>query len=289
MSYILDALKKSEEERKRGNLPDLSSQNLKIPKQRATNIWPAVGMGMLAINMAVIGWLFLREPKNDATENSVNHEVEQKPVVAAPVPPVTQPLQQSQPIQVPQMAQTMPQQVIVVPAGAVAPGQVVTIPQTVSAQTMAGQPIVVYAAPQQAQIAQQQLQPQHQTGSQVLMPGDPAPMQVTSAAQPQSVFIAPGQGDISSPNSDIDEKAVPDINQLPDTIKRGLPELSFSSHMYSSDPTFRKVIINGKQLRENQPLNVDIMLKRITDDGVVLDYQGTLFKVNVVEQWSYQN
>ncbi|HET8708102.1 MAG TPA: general secretion pathway protein GspB [Pseudomonadales bacterium] len=288
MSYILDALKKSEEERRRGNLPDFTTQNIKIPKQRTANIWPFIGVAMLVVNMAVVGWLFLREPQKKAPEAAGEAEV--KPVQAkeasTPTAAVVQtaPVVAQPPAQVIQQApvQAMPQQVIVVPAGAVAPGQVVAIPQTVPAQSLGGQPVVVYApAAQPMQVAP--------ATHQVYAPGDPAPVQVAPNSPPSTVFIAPGQGDISSPNAEIDDKSVPDINELPDTIKRGLPELSFSSHMYSSDPAFRKVIINGKQLRENQPLNVDIILKRITEDGVVLDYQGTLFKVNVVEQWSYQN
>jgi len=278
MSYILDALKKSEEERRRGNLPDFSAQNIKIPKQRTTNIWPFVGVAMLVVNIAVVAWLFLRAPQKNAVPEQA---AVTKPEAANTVPatPVQQPVAPSAPMPV-QTAPAVPQQVIVVPAGAVAPGQVVTIPPTMPAQGLPGQPVVVYAP---ATVAPQ---PQSQT----LQPGDPAPVQVMPSTQPQSVFIAPGQGDIStSSDAEIDENSIPDINELPETIKRGLPELSFSSHMYSTDQGFRKVIINGKQLRENQPLNVDIILKRITDDGVVLDYQGTLFKVNVVEQWSYQN
>ena len=74
---------------------------------------------------------------------------------------------------------------------------------------------------------------------------------------------------------------IPDYEALPMSLRDILPPLQLSGHLYSfARPQARKVIIDGLSLRENQHLDDDLMVRKIVPDGVVLDFQGQLFKLS---------
>ena len=70
-------------------------------------------------------------------------------------------------------------------------------------------------------------------------------------------------------------------NQLPEGLRARIPSMQLSAHIYSDTrPRARKVIINGVSLREKQSLSDDLSVYQINADGVVMDYQGTLFLID---------
>ena len=66
---------------------------------------------------------------------------------------------------------------------------------------------------------------------------------------------------------------------------RLVPSLSFSFHVYASDPARRTIIINGRRLREGQTLNKEIRLINITPEGVVVAYRQHHIALPVINQW----
>lgn len=74
---------------------------------------------------------------------------------------------------------------------------------------------------------------------------------------------------------------IPDITQLPLSLKSQLPVLRLNGHIYSSRPSARRVIINGVSMRENQYMLDDLMVKEIVTGGVILDYRGQLFQLSL--------
>lgn len=56
-----------------------------------------------------------------------------------------------------------------------------------------------------------------------------------------------------------------------------LPDLHLDIHVYSGQPADRFVFINMTKYRENARLSEGPLVKQITPEGVVLDYQGTDF------------
>ena len=74
---------------------------------------------------------------------------------------------------------------------------------------------------------------------------------------------------------------IPDIDELPPSLRGQLPQLVLSGHLYSlAHPKARKVILNGVALKERQYLDDGLMVSEITPGGVILDFRGRLFSMN---------
>ena len=94
MSFILDALKKSESDRQRQNGPSLFEVKVAPPRRRLP-IWALAIAVLLGINVIVISWMLLRRPavQQQATANSPRptapavHDV--PAALAAPTPVAT--------------------------------------------------------------------------------------------------------------------------------------------------------------------------------------------------------
>lgn len=79
----------------------------------------------------------------------------------------------------------------------------------------------------------------------------------------------------------------PTVNlaELPLAIRRVLPDVEITSHIYSSDPSLRMVKIDGVSRHEGDLLSESHRLIGITDSGVILDFQGYRYRLDVVEDW----
>jgi hypothetical protein len=60
MSFILDALRKSEHERQRQTGPGLAEVAVAPPRTR-TNVWATAAIALLVVNLVAIGVLLLRK------------------------------------------------------------------------------------------------------------------------------------------------------------------------------------------------------------------------------------
>ena len=70
-----------------------------------------------------------------------------------------------------------------------------------------------------------------------------------------------------------------DKNELPDSVRQGLPDILIAGHIYSNNPSARIVNINGKILRKGESIDGGLKLEDITEYGVVLNYQGYRFRM----------
>lgn len=119
MSYILEALKKSQQERSRGQVPDLQSlhQSVAVP-DKALPRWPYWALGLCLLALAfLLGWLRPWSNMNDSLPAVVNQAVTPPVSVAvAPVRPELAPAKPAEPVRqaiekqapLPVMPQTMP-------------------------------------------------------------------------------------------------------------------------------------------------------------------------------------
>ncbi len=231
MSYILDALRKSEAERRQGKAPDLGHQVQMVyrpKKKRSPAVVWIVALALL-VNAGVMAYVFWPEP---ATVN----------VALQPEPAGVEPVQAAQ------SAIPVPE-VVLEPAPVAAPKPV-----------SAPEPLA-------------------------LMPEVPEARSGTEAVWGEPLVIVPSQ---PNPNQGLTqpqpEGRVPHLVELPLSFQKSVPNLTFNSHIYSSDPSASRVMINDRYLRTGDRF-AELTVERITEDGVVLSKNGQYFRVGTVRDW----
>lgn len=207
MSYILEALKKSEQARGRGSAPGIqtvhsSGLNYQAPGR---SLWPWILIAAVLLNLAVL--LYFVFSKHSTAPQTKAEPVMQQAAIALPTRPALQ----------------------------------------------------------------QEISPAPQ-----IRPAEP------SAENTYTPTTRPAQ--ISQPSAAEIFQAV-DINELPADIRSHIPAMEFSAHVFSSNPQQRSVVINGRFMEEGEKLNDDFILKEITSTGVIMDFQGTLFRTTVITGW----
>ena len=74
---------------------------------------------------------------------------------------------------------------------------------------------------------------------------------------------------------------IPLLQELPFATQAAIPDLKFSGHVYSADPDLRMVMVNTAIVREGEMISPDIRLVEIIDNGLVLEYRQTRFRVEL--------
>lgn len=325
MSYILDALRKSEQERMRGKLPDLNHFGEEDKRASSSHRWMwIVGGAVLTVNVIAVGiWLSRSAPVEVATqaeqEKPATPAVAQTPAAASSAAPVEQ--QKTTPgtspvttpvttaaaanIQEAPTVATTAATAAPVTAQAVAPGgpgqtgAVTVAPQanapagTVYYVTpgtpVPGQQIVVLpagsvvpgaVAPGGNVVVQMPAQPTWPTQATAVQPPPPVP----PPPVPVNLDQALDATGAAAPTPEVGY--LPTLEELPEYLRAQIPDMTFSSHMYSSMQRFRSVVINGTRVKEGQMVTNNIQVNEITETGVILSVGGTLFQVDVLGKWS---
>jgi|GEM_PF-1572039 len=73
--------------------------------------------------------------------------------------------------------------------------------------------------------------------------------------------------------------SIPFLEELSVSFQKQVPELKLAGHVYSPDPALRMILINSRIVRENDIIEKDFVLDEITPEGVVLRYGDTRFRL----------
>lgn len=73
------------------------------------------------------------------------------------------------------------------------------------------------------------------------------------------------------------EDGVPSINDLAPQATAGLPPLAINLHVYTGDPKQSFVVLNGRRYQAGAQLQEGPQLERITPAGVILNHRGLRF------------
>lgn len=77
------------------------------------------------------------------------------------------------------------------------------------------------------------------------------------------------------------------LSELPSNVRKDLPTIVFSGHLYSSNPAASFVYVdNNRPVRKGQRIVGDVYLHEITPTGVVVEFQGYLIDVGVLQNWT---
>jgi general secretion pathway protein B len=241
MSYILDALKKSDQQRQRGATPTLQAAQVTVaaPK-RPILIYYGLLAAVLLFTGIIIGWLRPWQPEQ---------------------PPFgTEPIAAESPIAISQQA---------APAPLAAPIEM----QSKTSQefpapnlTPTGQAVPVAGA----------MKPNNTAPDSATTPSAAAPIpdksipdkSIPDKSMPKSAGIAAVAQE---------QKAIP-MEELPLQIQREIPAMTVQLHAYSNVPSERLVSINSIRLREGGSLMLGLRLEQITPDGMIFSYKGYRFQ-----------
>jgi general secretion pathway protein B len=245
MSYILDALRKSDQQRQRGVTPTLlTAQPTATGAKRPRFLLNSVLAAVLICIGVVVGWLRpwqMKQPAPAAVPIA-SMPLASSPAAAVPAPPSVSLDMTGQSEHEPLTNQSIP---------ATPPSHL-----PVEATTKQDSPVLdenVSAPP----LSQADASVRQARNTQLPVKTAPA-------------GTAPDEG-----------KRIMALNELPPSIQREIPDISISFHAYSNNPKERRVMINGDMVEQGELLAPGLSLEQITPDGVILDYKGFRFKQGV--------
>lgn len=256
MSYILDALKKADAERERGTVPGLHSQPLgqvdddgeATRRPVAPAMWLVAGAGICLI--AVLSWQLLSRPSAPMVEPNATPTAEAPPMNGTPAEPMQAPAA---------VEQRMP-----APPFAAAP------PPTPADQP----PAMAQASPR----------PNAAEVTAMTPPPRPAAPPAAPPATPPATMVreAPGRATAAAPPTPPAPAAarIPAMSELPDDIKRELPQLMIGGAMYSDTPASRMLIINSQVFHEGDQPYQGLVLEEIRLKSAVFKYRGYRYAIN---------
>jgi general secretion pathway protein B len=263
MSFILDALKKSENARQRQIGPAMAE----LPRRRRSSerpIWAFVVGALLLVNIGVLGMVLARKKGNEAQPGVSAAMGMGAPSMAAN--PAMQPLPAGVPTVLPARpaaqypAEELPMQNAPVNANAGMVSSLAEESGTMNASVDdAGLAAAVAAA--QAELAREE-QPAAPIQAPAVAPLGSAGAQVRNA---------PMAGNRALPG-----EILPTIQELA-ASGRTFPDMRINVHSFADKPAERFVFVNMRKYGEGQTLQEGPAIERITEEGVVLNQQGLRF------------
>ena len=249
MSYILEALKKADAERERGSVPGLHSQPQTSVAEddepsRSTLPLVWVGAGVAITVISLLGWQLWRRPASSPEPASVSAEVAQPQAGDAPA---TSPPQPPDKLDRPAADRTatgwQPPAAPPPPRSPTAGATRATSPEPLS-------------------------RPERPTRAANTPADEPAPAHQSSHAG-KKADASGGQAQAS----------VPTAAELPDEIRRELPQMVVGGAMYSDTPATRMLVINSQVLHEGDQAAPGVVLQEIRLKSAVLSYKGHRYSI----------
>ena len=244
MSFILDALKKSETDRQRQVSPALFEVKVAAPR-RHFPLW-ALGLGLLlGVNMLVLIWVLLRNPQPSAPVAAPSS-------VAAPAATtaqrgsageVTVPATVTFQVNVPASS---------TPAGAPPPLAEPGVVANSAAPPLSGEPL----------------------SREPLLSGEETAVPPNYDARDYQPALTAEEA-----NATAAARRAGALPSRDEVLAKGgqLPDLRLDLHVYDPDPAKRFVFINMRKLREGESLPGGVRVDEIMQTGARLTYQGSQF------------
>jgi general secretion pathway protein B len=247
MSYILDAIRKSDMQRQRGAAPTLlTSHEPSVTPGRTMPVIYWILAATLLIVGVVIGWL---RPWQTTTPVAPAAGSATAPAaVPALLPPPAAPPELLRRVE---REQAAAKPVAVPPAS---PGNTAPLPAATPVATPAPSPAIALPAPAPT--------------APVATAIAPVPAVVASGTAKAAPEVAP-------------ESRIINFADLPPNIRDEIPRMAIAVHAYSREPKNRLVTIDNRLLHEGDDAAPGIRLDQITPDGMVFIYKGYRFRRSV--------
>lgn len=284
MSFILDALRKSEHARQRQTGPGLAEVPVAAPKSK-TNVWATAAVALLVVNLLAVGVLLLRRAQQQdstaaATAVATGNTPAAVPASASPAAGPGAPT-----------AATAANPTLVAPPPAAAQTPAITQ----SAQAPSPRPAANDAksrnplADEVGGADDGGYEPSLQSAAAAVPAGPPAVVSNAAGAKRGSVvyapvpeaadapYAAPPAAPAAQPAAAPARDTLPGADEL--TARGSLPALHLDLHVYATQPQQRFIFVNSRKYREGDTLAEGPVVEQITADGAVLNFRGSRFKL----------
>ena len=244
MSYILEALKKAQTERQLGSAPTIHALPIHAAPPQAARSAQAplwIACGVLVLLAAGAAAMWWRQTPP-------------APVVVAGAP--------------------APQVVVVGPAVAPAVSTVVVAPNQAVLQAPA-----ILPAPQAQVSAPVIAPPPVEPRAVAALPVAPAPV-ARPAPPPKvapAVVAAPAPATAPEPPP---EESLPFMQNLPEAVRSGLPQVVFGGYMYSKNPADRLLLIDKTLRHEGEEVAPGLFLEKLLPKAAVMNFRGVRYRVS---------
>lgn len=251
MSYILNALRKSERERL-AQQPDTVTGRILVDQSPPRHKRSKLLILLIITNLIVVVclfWFILKKPGTPLPEDILKtpalQETQVKPVIVQPV----------------KMAAPTPKPIIKKPE----PASPSIAELTASKKTQA-LPIPATKAVVKREPVPAQLKP------------DPVNLKMepksTAAAQ-----VEPDKMVEKKPEAVAENKSIPFLFELPAEFRHTVPELKINVFVYSQQPAQRFVMIDMVKYNVGDRIKESILLKEIRSDSFVVEYNNRTFRI----------
>ncbi len=251
MSYILDALRKSDQQRRRGAAPTLLAGQVTAvaPKQPAYLTYGLLAAVLVGAGMA-IGWLRPWQAEQAAPLANV-----------AAAKPSEASIRQSVPVRTEIAPAPEPQVRSATPATQIAPAPA-SLPARATAPAPATTPV--------------KSQPPASAGAEA----SGKPRDEIAAVSRKAAAVAQQPPGTAAADSAPAQNVI-SMAELPLALQQELPPMTISVHAYSGNPRDRMVGINNRMLREGDNVVPGLKLEQITPEGMIFGYKGYSFRRGV--------
>lgn len=287
MSYILNALRKSEQERQANQPETITEQVLMPPPQKSRKTALLIG-SLLAVNLLVVPLLawYLKQSENTPAKSQVlvqplTKKTEQKPLPVDDQTAFGQPSKAEPTVAAAPPPEAMRQQM---PAAAAPAAKTPSIEDLAALKQAAEENAAKQAqhdksepgaqnAPssaairEQGQIRKEAIQARRIHGILAAKSGKDSPVN-GAASEEKMVDIT-----LSDPQS------IPLYKDLPYNFRNSAPKMTINVFMYADKPEDRFVILNMAKYKAGQTTKESVEIKEIRSDGVIAGYGGRVFRI----------
>ena len=251
MSYILEALKKSEQERERerGALPDIKSVHApsSVLHRGERRWWPFILVAVIVVASAGLTVFYLK----NTSPLSQQVQIEQPSISSSKQSPVAEvPVRQEPEKAARQVPDPEVSRPATTPRNTVAPVEQKKQSVVFSKQPLERDDVIGNLDEQREQAEVSKVKPEKKGSSR------------------QDSVVA--------------------ISDIPDNIRKKIPNIAFEGHVYSSVPGRRSIMVNGHKRREGDTIGDDLLVREITGEGAEFEFQGYRFRLNALQDWSFK-
>ncbi len=266
MSYILDALKKLEKERKRGRIPGLNEQDSVVYHSQKRPVWPYLLAGAFILNAAILIWWFMPRARNTVMPATPANVASPAPAnIPLAVPPVQQ-------LTAPAVSQDTAKPEDKGSGNVISSGV-----KDASSTSLSPAAPPAQDAGSRDRLKTERKMPQEETRK-AAGPAMNEPKPENEKQKKTEVLRQETKPEVIA--EPVPEKKLYKLSELPSTVRSGLPGFSITAFLYSESPSGRMARINERMMREGQELEPGIRIEEIVPDGVIMSYKKFRFFVS---------